>query len=72
MKKSELLKIVQDKGWDGMLESMPCEIGKAGDPCESQKNAVKIACRNSDPLNLDKTCSDALDDLSDCMDEHYN
>ena len=64
--KEEILKIAQEKGWDEALV-----IVMGGDPCESQKNAVKTACKNCDPLNPDDTCSDALDDLADCMTENY-
>lgn len=71
MKKDDLQKMIKNKGLDGALEALPCSVDKHPDPCHSQKNAVKIACKNVDPLNPDDTCSDALDALAECMTENY-
>jgi len=45
---------------------------RSGDKCESQKNAVKVACKNDSMPPYSSACDMALDALSECMDEHYN
>ena len=65
--KSALLKIANEKGWDGMLDV----VIRDADPCSSYKVAVKTACKNCDPLEPTTECEDALDDLSECMTENY-
>ncbi len=71
MTKEDLLKLASEQGWEQMVESLPCPADKAGDPCESPKNAVKVACKDVDPLNPGTACEKALDALSDCMDANY-
>ena len=62
----ELLKIAREKGWDEVVE-----LSKGSDPCESQHNAVKVACKNVDPLHPGTACEKALKALAKCMDAHY-
>ena len=45
---------------------------RSGDECESQKNAVKVACKNDSMPPYSSACDMALDALSKCMDEHYS
>ncbi len=38
--------------------------------CTSHKNAVKIACKDSDPQNPGKACLDALKEYAECIDNN--
>lgn len=45
--------------------------GQHSDPCHSQKNAVKVACKDDSTPPYSKPCADALDALNKCMNEQY-
>ena len=44
---------------------------RSGDKCQSQKNAVKVACKDASTPPYSSACEEALEALSKCMDEHY-
>ena len=62
----ELLQIAREKGWDEVFN-----LARGGDPCESQQNAVKIACKGVDPQHPGTACEKALKALAKCMDANY-
>ena len=44
---------------------------RSADKCQSQKNAVKVACKDDSTPPYSSACDKALEALSKCMDEHY-
>lgn len=46
-------------------------VERSSDKCASQKNAVKVACKNDSTPPYSSACDKALEALSKCMDENY-
>ena len=44
---------------------------RSSDKCASQKNAVKVACKDDNEPPYSSACIAALKALSKCMDENY-